>query len=143
MSEKLHFALVSPARELFASEVDHVVAPGIEGEFGVLANHAPFMTMLKDGIVKVLCQNEKDKNFFLRGGFADVTPDGLTILAEEAIDLSTVSATELKAEIQQIHTEVLSLSEEDGRRGALKEQVSYLEAVFDALNGGVMTGLEI
>lgn len=134
MSEKLHFALVSPARELFASEVDHVIAPGIEGEFGVLANHAPFMTILKDGIVKVLCQNEEDKNFFLRGGFADVTHEGLTVLAEEAIDLSTVSASELKLEIQQTHAEILSLSDDEGRQSRLKEQVSYLEAVQNALN---------
>ena len=134
MSEKLHFALVSPARELFASEVDHVIAPGIEGEFGVLANHAPFMTILKDGIVKVLCHNEEDKNFFLRGGFADVTHEGLTVLAEEAIDLSTVSASELKLEIQQTHAEILSLSDDDGRESRLKEQVSYLEAVQNALN---------
>lgn len=134
MSEKLHFALVSPARELFASEVDHVIAPGIEGEFGVLANHAPFMTILKDGIVKVLCHNEKDKNFFLRGGFADVTHEGLTVLAEEAVDLSTVSASDLKLEIQQTHAEILSLSNDDGRQSRLKEQVSYLEAVQNALN---------
>lgn len=134
MSEKLHFALVSPARELFASEVDHVIAPGIEGEFGVLANHAPFMTILKDGIVKVLCHNEKDKNFFQRGGFADVTHEGLTVLAEEAVDLSTVSASDLKLEIQQTHAEILSLSDDDGRQSRLKEQVSYLEAVQNALN---------
>lgn len=134
MSDKLHFALVSPARELFANEVDHVIAPGVEGEFGVLANHAPFMTMLKDGIVKVLIQNEKDKNFFLRGGFADVTQDGLTVLAEEVVDLSTVEAITLKADIQQIHAEILALPDDDGRKSALKEQVSYLEAVQQALN---------
>ncbi len=134
MSDKLHFALVSPARELFANEVDHVIAPGVEGEFGVLANHAPFMTMLKDGIVKVLIQNEKDKNFFLRGGFADVTQDGLTVLAEEVVDLSTVEAITLKADIQQIHAEIFALPDDDGRKSALKEQVSYLEAVQQALN---------
>ena len=134
MSEKLHFALVSPARELFANDVDHVIAPGIEGEFGVLANHAPFMTMLKDGIVKILNYNEKDKHFFLRGGFADVTQDGLTVLAEEVIDLSAVSASEIKSELQQIHAEILSLPDEDGRQGAMRKQISYLEAVQDALN---------
>lgn len=133
MSGKLHFALVSPARELFASEVDHVIAPGVEGEFGVLANHAPFMTMLKDGIVKVLSQNEKDKNFFMRGGFADVTQDGLTILAEEVTDMSTVTAPSLKTKIQHMQTEILSLTDSDGRQGALKEQVSYLESVLEAL----------
>ncbi|MEM7007143.1 MAG: F0F1 ATP synthase subunit epsilon, partial [Pseudomonadota bacterium] len=54
MAEKLHFSLVSPAREIFAGEVDHVIAPGTDGEFGVLPNHAPFMSTLKNGVVRVL-----------------------------------------------------------------------------------------
>ena len=48
MADKLHFSLVSPARELFSGEVDHVIAPGTDGEFGVLVNHAPFMTTLEE-----------------------------------------------------------------------------------------------
>jgi F-type H+-transporting ATPase subunit epsilon len=69
MSEKLHFSLVSPERELYSGEVDQVDAPGSEGDFGVLAGHAPFMT------------------FEVYGGFADVTPAGLTILAEKASEV--------------------------------------------------------
>jgi F-type H+-transporting ATPase subunit epsilon len=80
---KLHFSLVSPERELFAGEVDQVDASGVEGDFGVLAGHAPFMTILKEGRVKVY--NEGDTlTFDVQGGFADVTPAGLTILAEHA-----------------------------------------------------------
>jgi F-type H+-transporting ATPase subunit epsilon len=83
MAAKLRFSLVSPQRELFAGEVDQVDAPGSEGDFGVLAGHAPFMTTLKEGRVKVY--NEDDTLVFdVRGGFADVTPAGLTILAEHA-----------------------------------------------------------
>ena len=83
---KLHFSLVSPERELFAGEVDQVDAPGSEGDFGVLAGHAPFMTTLKEGRVKVF--NDGDSLVFdVRGGFADVTPDGLTILAEQATEV--------------------------------------------------------
>ncbi len=83
MAEKLHFALVSPQRQLFSGEVDQVDAPGSEGDFGVLAGHAPFMTTLKEGRVKVF-NDEDEKVFEVRGGFADVTPAGLTILAEHA-----------------------------------------------------------
>jgi F-type H+-transporting ATPase subunit epsilon len=83
---KLHFSLVSPERELFAGEVDQVDAPGSEGDFGVLAGHAPFMTSLKEGRVKVF--NDGDSVVFdVRGGFADVTPAGLTILAEYAAEV--------------------------------------------------------
>jgi len=90
MAGKLHFSLVSPERELFSGEVDQVDAPGSEGDFGVLEGHAPFMTNLREGRVRVrndgavLC-------FEVRGGFADVTPRGLTILAESARPVETVT----------------------------------------------------
>ncbi len=83
MALKLHFSLVSPERELFSGEVDQVDAPGAEGDFGVLAGHAPFMTTLKEGWVKVHVDGGL-RTFDIRGGFADVTPEGLTILAEKA-----------------------------------------------------------
>lgn len=85
MAEKLHFSLVSPERELFSGQVDQVDAPGSEGDFGVLANHAPFMTTLKEGRVTVY-NNGQITAFDVRGGFADVTPEGLTILAEQAVE---------------------------------------------------------
>ncbi|MBI1200698.1 MAG: ATP synthase F1 subunit epsilon [Phenylobacterium sp.] len=85
MAEKLHFSLVSPERELFAGPVDQVDAPGAEGDFGVLAGHGPFMTALKEGPVRVH-NDGKVTTYEVRGGFADVTPDGLTILAEHAVE---------------------------------------------------------
>ena len=83
MAEKLHFSLVSPERELFSGAVDQVDAPGSEGDFGVLAGHAPFMTTLKEGRLHVHVDGG-ERVFEVRGGFADVTPQGLTILAEKA-----------------------------------------------------------
>jgi len=85
MAGKLHFSLVSPERELFSGEVDQVDAPGSEGDFGVLAGHAPFMTTLKAGRVQVYDAG-RTIVFEVRGGFADVTPAGLTILAEHAVE---------------------------------------------------------
>ena len=85
MAEKLHFSLVSPERELFSGLVDQVDAPGTEGDFGVLAGHAPFMTALKEGPVTVH-NNGQLTVYQVRGGFADVTPDGFTVLAEHAIE---------------------------------------------------------
>lgn len=80
---KFHFSLVSPERELYAGEVDQVDAPGSEGDFGVLAGHAPFMTALREGQVTVR-DGANTVVFNVHGGFADVTPEGLTILAESA-----------------------------------------------------------
>jgi F-type H+-transporting ATPase subunit epsilon len=83
MAEKLHFSLVSPERELFSGLVDQVDASGSEGDFGVLAGHAPFMTTLKEGPVTIH-DGGRVQVFDVKGGFADVTPEGLTILAEQA-----------------------------------------------------------
>ena len=87
MADKLHFSLVSPERELFSGDVDQVDAPGAEGDFGVLANHSPFMTALKPGRIRVVSGGQV-RVFDIDGGFADVTPDGLTILAENAVEAS-------------------------------------------------------
>ena len=85
MADKLHFSLVAPEREVFAGLVDQVDAPGAEGDFGVLAGHAPFMTALREGVVTVMDAG-KVRRFDVAGGFADVTPQGLTILAEQATE---------------------------------------------------------
>ena len=87
MSERLHFSLVSPERELFSDFVDQVDAPGSEGSFGVLVGHAPFMTTLREGRVHVH-SGADERVYDIKGGFADVTPAGLTILAEEAVEVS-------------------------------------------------------
>ena len=82
---KLHFSLVAPERELYSGEVDQVIAPGTEGQFGVLAGHAPFMTTLAEGDVTVM-DGAARRIFAIRGGFADVTASGLIILAEHATE---------------------------------------------------------
>jgi F-type H+-transporting ATPase subunit epsilon len=85
MAGKLHFSLVAPERQLFSADVDQVDAPGLEGDFGVLYGHAPFMTALKAGSVTVY-DGSSTRVFNIEGGFADVTPQGLTILAEHAVE---------------------------------------------------------
>ena len=85
MADKLHFSLVAPEREVFTGEVDRVDAPGVEGDFGVLAGHAPFMTALREGQITVV-NGSTTRVFDVQGGFADVTPAGLTILAEHAVE---------------------------------------------------------
>ena len=87
MAGKLSFSLVSPEREVFNGLVDQVDAPGVEGDFGVLADHAPFMTALREGPVTVFDGSSK-RVFNVHGGFADVTPTGLTILAEAATEVA-------------------------------------------------------
>ncbi|MBU6267247.1 MAG: ATP synthase F1 subunit epsilon [Sphingomonadales bacterium] len=79
----LHFELVTPARLVRSESVHMVVVPGTEGEFGVLEGHAPFMSTVRDGAVKVYrTDGGTPEEIFVQGGFAEVTPKGLTVLAE-------------------------------------------------------------
>jgi len=88
MAGKLNFSLVAPEREVYSGLVDQVDAPGVEGDFGVLPDHAPFMTALREGPV-IVFDGSSRRTFTVRGGFADVTPQGLTILAEEATEVAS------------------------------------------------------
>lgn len=81
----LHFELVTPERLVRADDVHMVVVPGVEGEFGVMAGHAPFMTTLKDGELKVFkTAGGQPESISVSGGFAEVGDNGLTVLAESA-----------------------------------------------------------
>jgi len=79
----LHFELVTPAQLVRSEEVHMVVIPGTEGEMGVLAGHAPFMTTIKDGPLRVYrTENGAPEEIRIQGGFAEVGANGLTVLAE-------------------------------------------------------------
>lgn len=79
----LHFELVTPVRLVRSEDVYMVVVPGTEGEFGVLEGHAPFMSTVRDGVVKVYKTNGgQPEEIIVQGGFAEVTPQGITVLAE-------------------------------------------------------------
>lgn len=132
MAETLHFSLVSPERELFSGAVDQVDAPGVEGEFGVLPKHAPFMTVLKPGVVRIH-EGGQVTPVFVRGGFADVTPSGLTILAEDAVRLADVDVGELDAEIANVRSDANDPGDE-ARRARAAERLEYLEALKAAVS---------
>jgi F-type H+-transporting ATPase subunit epsilon len=131
MAETLRFALVSPERELYSGDVDQVDAPGVEGEFGVLPRHAPFMTTLKSGVVRIH-EAGRITPVFVRGGFADVTPAGLTILAEEAVRIADVDAVQLDSQITNLRADATDPGDESRRTRAL-ERLQYLEALKAAL----------
>lgn len=131
MTDKLHFSLVSPARELFSGEVDHVIAPGTEGEFGVLPKHAPFMTTLKSGVVRVLRAGAPEMRLYVEGGFADITPAGLTILAEEAVNLAELDMAVLESDIQKAREAVAAhgRAANDAEAIRLQHRLDTLEAM--------------
>ncbi len=133
MADKRQCSVVSPAKELFDGEVDQVIAPGSDGEFGVLVNHAPFMTTLRNGVVRVLEGDTVKMRIFVRGGFADITSAGLTILAEEARMLDDVKTEDVQAEMEATLLKIQSLDKDDSNRAILQEHYDYLESLKAAL----------
>lgn len=131
MAEKLHFALVSPERELFNGRVDHVVVPGSEGEFGVMPNHAPVMSVIKPGALKVIDEGA-ERRIFVNGGFADVTPEGLTVLAEDAVDLAEVDPAMVEQDLKNAQEDLRDAASEE-RKAAAQRAVQRLESLRAAL----------
>ena len=128
-----HFELVSPERLLFSGNVEAVVVPGAEGAFTVLQNHAPVMTVLKPGIVEVDETASKKARLFVRGGFADVSPAGLTILAEQAIPVEELDAAKIDAQIRNAEEDVADASSDEAKRLAA-EKLAQLREVRAVLN---------
>lgn len=98
MADKLQFSLVSPEAELFSGLVDQVDVPGTEGDFGVFSEHAPFMAAIRTGAITVF-NDSVETRYMIQGGFADVTPNGLTILAEQCTPMSDVKSETFTDEI--------------------------------------------
>jgi F-type H+-transporting ATPase subunit epsilon len=132
MADKLHFDLVSPERLLLSEGVDMVTVPGKEGDFGVLAGHAPVMTTLRPGVINVDDAGKSQQRIFVRGGFAEVTPKGLTILAEKAIPMEELDAGMLDQEIQNAQEDVNDAKSDDARQSA-QEKLDHLKQLREAL----------
>jgi F-type H+-transporting ATPase subunit epsilon len=131
MADKLHFDLVAPEARVFAGEVDMVVVPGSEGDFGVLAGHAPFMSTIRSGAIAIHDGAQVTRTF-IHGGFAEVTPDGLTILAEEAIDLTEIDPAEVERQLTEAREDLGQARDEAEERDA-ENLVHKLEALMSAI----------
>jgi F-type H+-transporting ATPase subunit epsilon len=121
-----HFDLVSPEQLVFSGEVEHVVVPGTEGEFGVLAGHAPVVAMLKPGILRILGPNEQ--RILVVGGFAEVSPERLTVLADRAVPVDEVDPAVLAGEIKDAEEDVAD-ARDDAARDKLQLKLDQLRAV--------------
>jgi len=131
MADRLTFELVSPERLLLSAQVDMVVVPGTEGEFGVLAGHSPLVSTLRPGVISV--HDEKTiQRIFVRGGFAEVTAAGLTVLAEEAIDLADLDRAGLEVRIRNVEEDVADAKSDAARAGA-QAQLDSLRTLAGSL----------
>jgi F-type H+-transporting ATPase subunit epsilon len=127
MAEPLKFDLVSPERLLVSEEVESVVVPGGEGYFTVFARHAPLMSTLKPGQLEVKDLSGAVQKFFVRGGFADVNPNGLTILADQVIPLEDLDAAMLAQEVKNAEEDLADAGEDQLKRRIAETKLNELK----------------
>jgi F-type H+-transporting ATPase subunit epsilon len=126
-----HFDLVSPEKLLFSGEVSQVDVPGSEGEFGVLAGHAPLVTTLRPGIL-VIHSDGEELRIVVNGGFAEVGPAGLTVLAEIAVPVDEFDRDLLAGVIKDTEEDVADTTD-DWQRDKLSRKLDQLKALQAAL----------
>ena len=101
MAHSFKFELVSPERLLISAQVESVVIPATEGEMTVMANHAPVMTTIKPGVVSITLAGGKIDRYVVFGGFADILPEGCTLLAESAIHVDEIDRADIERRIRE------------------------------------------
>ena len=134
MPDAFKFELVSPTRLLVSGKVEQVIVPGSEGEMTVLAHHAPLLTTLKPGLLDIGFPGRGEhQRYFVRGGFAEVSPAGLTVLAETAIDLVELEATQLAQAVKDAEEDVADATD-DAMRDRAQTKLDQLRQVQATLN---------
>ena len=128
---KFQFDLVSPEKLLFSGEVDQVDVPGSEGNFGVLAGHAPLVSAMRPGIL-VMFRDGGEFQMVVNGGFAEVSPKGLTVLANMAVPLEEFDRDVLAGEIKDTEEDIADMSD-DWKRDKLTRLLDQLKALQAAL----------
>ncbi len=118
MAEPFAFELVSPEALVLSGDASEVIVPGTEGYFTVLANHAPVMSTVKPGVVEVKMADGGSQKIFVRGGFADVSPSGLTLLAEHAVSLEDFNMEDLEQQIRNAQEDVADADTDEKRERA-------------------------
>jgi len=126
-----HFELVSPERLVFAGEVSQVDVPGEEGDFGVLAGHAPYIATLKPGVLTIYGDGGPQR-IVVQGGFAEVGPTGLTVLAEQAVPAAEIDATMITQAIKDTEEDLADADNDVSRDKARTrlEQLNTLKSVL-------------
>jgi F-type H+-transporting ATPase subunit epsilon len=132
MPERVQFDLVTPERLLLSEMVEMVVVPGTEGNFGVLPGHAPLISTIRPGMIEIYQGQTVTRRIFIVSGIAEVTPEGCTVLADEAMAPDEVDRDAIEAELQTVQGNLPSLRERVARatgseRDSLLVELSRME----------------
>ncbi|EWY37331.1 ATP synthase subunit epsilon [Skermanella stibiiresistens SB22] len=134
MADKVEFELVSPEKLLVSQPVDMVVVPGGEGNFGVLAGHAPMITTVRPGVIDIFEGDRIVDRIFVAGGFAEVTETRCTVLAEQATNLSELDRAAVEQEVKDTGEDVDD-AKTDGDRALAEGRLAIARAKLEAITG--------
>jgi F-type H+-transporting ATPase subunit epsilon len=127
MADQVKFELVSPERLLLSAEVDSVVIPGAEGDFGVLPGHSRLISTIRPGVITVFQGGRATDRIFVEGGFAEVTPQGCTVLAEHATPVAEINREQAAQAVQDTKEDI-----EDSKDAAVKAEAAKTLEVAEA-----------
>lgn len=131
----IHFELVSPEQKLVSEAVKMAVIPGVEGEMGVGAGHASFVVALKPGIVKLTSlEGGEIREIYIAGGFADITGENCTVLAEDAVNVGDIDEDALSAELHNLHTD-LGMAKDEAEKTRIARKIDAAKAKLSAATG--------
>jgi len=127
MTARMHFELVSPEKLLLSEEVEMVVVPGAEGDFGAMAGHAPVISTLRPGVLYVFNGGALTERLFVEGGFAEVTPKGCTVLAEKAQPVGDIDRARAEEILRDAREDA-----EDAKDPAQQSEAAVAVAIAEA-----------
>ena len=136
MSDRIEFELVSPERLLVSESVEMVVVPGSEGDFGVLAGHAPTVSAVRAGLIAVYEDGAVTARIFVSGGFAEVTPERCTVLADDAVPMGEIDRAEVERALPDLRDEVAAARNE-AERDAAEKALAIAEAKLATVSAPV------
>ena len=139
MADQFELELVSPESLILSEAVEMVVVPGEEGDFGVLANHAPVISNIRPGTLAVFEGGAVTQRFFLAGGFAEVTKERCTILAEGAVRVEDIDRAALEQELKDLREDV-SAASDDGERAKAIQALEVAEAKQQSMDAPPYSG---
>lgn len=132
MTDRIDFELVSPERLLVSEPVEMVVVPGAEGDFGALAGHSAMVSSLRPGVLAVFENGSVTSRMFVSGGFAEVTPECCTVLADEAVPLDELDREAVEKSVPDLKDD-LAAARDESERAAAEKALTIAEAKLAAL----------
>lgn len=132
MAATLEFELVSPERLLRSEQVEMVVVPGTEGNFGVLPGHSLLISTIRPGLIEIYESGKVKDRIFIAGGFAEVTGERCTVLADEAVAVPDLNRTVLEGEARELEAR-LNATQDEEQRNQARRQLAVVDAKLAVL----------